>query len=46
MGSTRQAISPHLDVLESAGLVRTHREGRYKFHHLDTAHFAIRAYFF
>jgi catechol 2,3-dioxygenase-like lactoylglutathione lyase family enzyme len=25
-----------LDVLESAGLVRTRREGRYKFHHLDT----------
>lgn len=37
MGSTRQAISQHLDVLESAGLVRTQREGRYKFHHLDTA---------
>ncbi len=37
MGSTRQAISQHVDVLESAGLVRTRREGRYKFHHLDTA---------
>lgn len=37
MRSTRQAISQHLDVLESAGLVRTQREGRYKFHHLDTA---------
>jgi DNA-binding transcriptional ArsR family regulator len=37
MGSTRQAISQHVDVLESAGLVRTQREGRYKFHHLDTA---------
>jgi DNA-binding transcriptional ArsR family regulator len=36
LGSTRQAISQHLDVLESAGLVRTRREGRYKFHHLDT----------
>ena len=35
MGSTRQAISQHVDVLESAGLVRTRREGRYKFHHLD-----------
>ena len=34
--SSRQAISQHLDVLESAGLVRTRREGRYKFHHLDT----------
>jgi DNA-binding transcriptional ArsR family regulator len=36
LGSTRQAISQHLDVLESAGLLRTRREGRYKFHHLDT----------
>ena len=37
LGSTRQAISQHIDVLEAAGLVRTRREGRYKFHHLDTA---------
>jgi DNA-binding transcriptional ArsR family regulator len=37
MGSTRQAISQHIGVLESAGLVSTRREGRYKFHHLDTA---------
>jgi DNA-binding transcriptional ArsR family regulator len=37
MGSTRQAISQHVDVLESAGLVTTRREGRYKFHYLDTA---------
>ncbi len=37
LGSTRQAVSQHLDVLEAAGLVRTRREGRYKFHHLDTA---------
>ena len=36
LASTRQAISQHLDVLESAGLVKTRREGRYKFHHLDT----------
>jgi DNA-binding transcriptional ArsR family regulator len=34
--SSRQAISQHLDVLEAAGLIVTHREGRYKFHHLDT----------
>lgn len=33
--STRQAISQHLDVLEDAGLVRTRREGRYKFLHFD-----------
>lgn len=36
LGLTRQAISQHLDVLESAGLVLTQREGRYKFHFLDT----------
>jgi DNA-binding transcriptional ArsR family regulator len=34
--STRQAISQHLAVLEDAGLVKTKREGRYKFHRLDT----------
>jgi DNA-binding transcriptional ArsR family regulator len=36
LGSTRQAVSQHLDVLEAAGLVRSRREGRYKFHELDT----------
>jgi DNA-binding transcriptional ArsR family regulator len=36
IGSSRQAISQHLEVLEGAGLVRTRREGRYKFHRLDT----------
>ena len=36
LGSSRQAISQHLDVLEAAGLVRTRRQGRYRFHHLDT----------
>jgi DNA-binding transcriptional ArsR family regulator len=36
LGSSRQAISQHLDVLEGAGLVRSRREGRYKFHDLDT----------
>ena len=35
LGSTRQAVSQHLDVLEDAGLVVTRREGRYKFHHID-----------
>ena len=35
LGLSRQAISQHLDVLEGAGLVRTRREGRYKFHDLD-----------
>jgi DNA-binding transcriptional ArsR family regulator len=37
MAMTRQAISQHLDVLEAAGLVTTRREGRYKFHDLETA---------
>jgi DNA-binding transcriptional ArsR family regulator len=37
LGSSRQAISQHLDVLEAAGLIVTRREGRYKFHHVDTA---------
>jgi DNA-binding transcriptional ArsR family regulator len=37
LGSTRQAISQHLDVLEQAGLVKTKREGRHKFHYLDTS---------
>lgn len=35
LSSTRQAISQHLAVLEEAGLVRTRREGRYKFHDID-----------
>jgi DNA-binding transcriptional ArsR family regulator len=37
LGSSRQAISQHLDVLEEAGLVTSRREGRYKLHTLDTA---------
>jgi DNA-binding transcriptional ArsR family regulator len=36
LGLSRQAVSQHLDVLESAGLVNTRRDGRYKFHYLDT----------
>lgn len=36
MEMSRQAVSQHLDVLEEAGLVRTRRDGRYKFHHIDT----------
>ena len=35
LGLSRQAISQHLDVLESAGLVVTNREGRFKFHYVD-----------
>jgi DNA-binding transcriptional ArsR family regulator len=37
VGSSRQAISQHLDVLQDAGLVRTKRDGRYKFHFIDTS---------
>lgn len=37
MSSSRQAVSQHVDVLESAGLVRVERQGRYKFHYVDTA---------
>jgi DNA-binding transcriptional ArsR family regulator len=37
LGLSRQAISQHLGVLESAGLIRTERRGRSKFHYLDTA---------
>lgn len=33
---SRQAISQHLEVLEAAGLVETRREGRYKFHSINT----------
>jgi DNA-binding transcriptional ArsR family regulator len=36
LGLTRQAISQHLAVLESAGLIRSRRQGRYKFHDLNT----------
>jgi DNA-binding transcriptional ArsR family regulator len=35
LGSSRQAISQHLEVLEDAGLVETRREGRYKFHYIN-----------
>lgn len=37
LGLTRQAVSQHLAVLEAAGLVRTRREGRYKFHYLEVS---------
>ncbi|MGW7352267.1 ArsR/SmtB family transcription factor [Streptomyces sp. NPDC054784] len=36
LGLSRQAVSQHLAVLEAADLVRTRREGRYKFHDLNT----------
>lgn len=37
LGSSRQAISQHLEVLQDAGLVACRRVGRYKFHDLDTS---------
>jgi DNA-binding transcriptional ArsR family regulator len=37
VGSTRQAISQHLGVLEEAGLVSTTRDSRYKFHFIQTS---------
>ena len=36
IGLTRQAISQHLDVLESAGLVSTVRRGKFKFLYVHT----------
>lgn len=35
--SSRQATSQHLDVLAAAGLIQTRRQGRYKFHYINTA---------
>ena len=37
VGSTRQAISQHLAVLEDAGLVTSERRGRTKLHHFNPA---------
>ncbi|MCR2816370.1 ArsR/SmtB family transcription factor [Microbacterium jiangjiandongii] len=36
-GSSRQAISQHLGVLEECGLISTERVGRSKLHWLNTA---------
>jgi DNA-binding transcriptional ArsR family regulator len=36
LSSSRQAISQHLQLLEAAGLIETKREGRFKFHYLNT----------
>jgi DNA-binding transcriptional ArsR family regulator len=36
LGSSRQAVSQHLELLEAAGLIETRREGRFKFHYLNT----------
>lgn len=37
LAMSRQAISQHLEVLEEVGLVQSERDGRYKFHYLNTA---------
>ncbi|MFF3420045.1 ArsR/SmtB family transcription factor [Streptomyces sp. NPDC002698] len=37
LGISRQAVSQHLASLEAAGLIETRREGRCKFHDLNTA---------
>jgi DNA-binding transcriptional ArsR family regulator len=37
IGSSRQAISQHLEVLEAAGLVKVRREGRTKLHWFEGA---------
>ena len=36
LGTSRQGISQHLALLEEAGLVTTRRDGRFKFHYVDT----------
>lgn len=36
LGSSRQAVSQHLEALESVGLVIARREGRFKYHRLVT----------
>ena len=36
IGLTRQAVSQHLEVLESAGLVTTVRQGKYNLHYVHT----------
>lgn len=41
LSSTRQAISQHLAVLESAGLVTTARQGRTKLHFFNAEPLAV-----
>ena len=36
IATTRQAISQHLAILEAANLVTVKRQGRYKFHYINT----------
>jgi DNA-binding transcriptional ArsR family regulator len=44
LSMSRQAISQHLDILEAAGLVHTRKEGRCKFHDVDTSPLAAIAH--
>ncbi|WP_243400264.1 ArsR/SmtB family transcription factor [Arthrobacter glacialis] len=37
LNSSRQSVSQHLDIFEGAVLVQARREGRYKFHYINTA---------
>lgn len=37
LSMSRQAVSQHLALLEEAGLVTTRREGRLKYHSIDTS---------
>ncbi len=41
LGSSRQAISQHLAVLEDAGLVAAERRGRSKFHYFNSEPLAV-----
>jgi len=41
LGSTRQAISQHLAVLEDAGLVTSERRGRTKLHYFNSEPLAV-----
>lgn len=41
IGSSRQAISQHLAVLEGAGLVTSERRGRTKLHYFDGSPLAV-----
>jgi DNA-binding transcriptional ArsR family regulator len=36
LGSSRQAISQHLDMLQAAELIETRRQGRVKLHYINT----------
>lgn len=37
LGMTRFGVSKHLKILEAAGLITTHKSGRFKYHYLNAA---------